>query len=327
MPNFALMPNFARASIKTTLNEIFRDALMTAFLFKTIFRVLALLPLRSLHGLGALVGRLTDAASKQYAARARENLRLANLTAGEADYQNVLSATIAESGKSIAELPWIWCRPYDEVVGKVQECVGLEYIEAAQAHGKGIIFLTPHLGCFEISALYAARRMPITVLYRPPRLNWLEGVMRGGRERGRAKLAKADVSGVRLLYKALKRGEAIGLLPDQVPSRGEGEWAEFFGRPAYTMTLVGRLAESSGATVLIAYSERLPRGQGYVIHVEPLALDFAVAVPRQINAALERVIRACPAQYLWSYNRYKVPRGVEPTTARAIHELPLPPHG
>jgi KDO2-lipid IV(A) lauroyltransferase len=283
---------------------------MASFLFKLLFRLLALLPLRTLHSLGALLGRLTYALSETYAARTRENLRQANVALDEAEYQRLLSETIAESGKSLTELAWIWSRPYEEVVGKVQECKGLEHIAAAQARGKGIIFLTPHLGCFEISALYAAQRVPITVLYRPPRLGWLEGVMRGGRERGQAKLAKADVSGVRLLFKALKRGEAIGLLPDQVPSRGEGEWADFFGRPAYTMTLVGRLAESSGATVLIAYSERLAQGQGYVIHVEPLALDFAQPVPRQINAALERVIRACPAQYLWSYNRYKVPRGV-----------------
>ena len=285
---------------------------MFAFLFKTLFRLLALLPLSVLHGLGAFLGWLTYAASAQYAARTRENLRLAEMTAGEVEYRNVLPATIAESGKSLAELAWIWGRPYDEVVGKVRECIGLEHIIAAQACGKGIIFLTPHLGCFEISALYAAQHVPITVLYRPPKLGWLEGVMRSGRERGQARLAKADVGGVRLLYKALKRGEAVGLLPDQVPSRGEGEWVDFFGRPAYTMTLAGRLAENSDATVLIAYSERLPRGEGYVIHVEPLPLDFSAPVPQQINAALERVIRACPAQYLWSYNRYKIPRGVQP---------------
>ncbi|BBI98519.1 acyltransferase [Ferrigenium kumadai] len=277
---------------------------MSAFLFKSFFRFFSLLPLGVLHRLGALLGRLTYAASARYAARTRENLRQAGISS------DILPAVIAETGRSIAELPWIWGRPYGEVLDKVKECVGIEHIETAQASGQGIIFLTPHLGCFEISALYAAQRMPITVLYRPPKLGFLEGVMRAGRERGQAKLAKADVSGVRLLYKALKRGEAIGLLPDQVPSRGEGEWAEFFGKPAYTMTLVGRLAQSSGATVLIAYSERLPQGQGYVIHVEPLTLDFARPVPQQINAALEQAIRACPAQYLWSYNRYKVPRGV-----------------
>ena len=134
--------------------------------------------------------------------------------------------------------------------------------------------------------------------------------MRSGRERGQVRLAKADVSGVRLLYKALRRGEAIGLLPDQVPSQGEGEWADFFGRPAYTMTLAGRLAQASGAAVLLASAER--QGQGYVIRIEPLPLDFSLSVPQQINAALERLIRACPAQYLWSYNRYKVPRGALP---------------
>jgi KDO2-lipid IV(A) lauroyltransferase len=277
---------------------------MSAFLFKSFFRLFSLLPLCVLQGLGALLGRLTYASSAQYAARMRENLRQAGIPL------DVLPAAIVETGKGIAELPWVWGRPYEEVLGKVHRCVGLEHIEAAQARGRGIIFLTPHLGCFEISALYAAQRMPITALYRPPKLGWLEGVMRAGRERGQAKLAKADVGGVRLLYKALKRGEAIGLLPDQVPSRGEGEWAEFFGKLAYTMTLVGRLAESSGATVLIAYSERLPHGKGYVIHVEPLVLDFSQPVPRQINAALERTIRACPGQYLWSYNRYKVPAGV-----------------
>lgn len=289
---------------------------MSAFLFNVLFRLLALLPLRALHGFGALFGRMAYAASAQYATRTRENLRQAGLTADEIQYRNVLSATIAESGKSITELAWVWGRPYDEVVGRVRECIGLEHIIAAQERGKGIIFLTPHLGCFEISALYAAQRVPITVLYRPPKLRWLEGMMRSGRERGQARLAKADVGGVRLLYKALKRGEAIGLLPDQVPSRGEGEWADFFSRPAYTMTLVGRLAESSGATVLIAHSERLPHGQGYVIHVAPLPLDFEAPVPQQINKALERVIRACPAQYLWSYNRYKIPRGVNAPEAR-----------
>jgi KDO2-lipid IV(A) lauroyltransferase len=295
---------------------------MANLLFKTLFRLLALLPLGMLHGLGALFGRLTYAASAQYAARTRENLRQAHLATDATQYQNILSATVAETGKSLTELAWIWMRPYDEVLDKVRECIGLEHIEAAQARGKGIIFLTPHLGCFEISALYAAQRVPITVLYRPPKLGFLEDVMRSGRERGRARLAKADVGGVRLLYKALKRGEAIGLLPDQVPSQGEGEWVNFFARPAYTMTLVGRLAESSNATVLIAYSERLPRGQGYVIHVEPLPLDFAAPVPQQINAALERVIRACPAQYLWSYNRYKIPRGVSAPTPHSPLSTP-----
>jgi Kdo2-lipid IVA lauroyltransferase/acyltransferase len=285
---------------------------MTSFLFKTIFRMLSTLPLRWLHGLGVLLGRITFASSSQYAARTRENLRQSHLAGDEARYATLLKQTVAEAGKSIVELPWIWGRPLEQVCSAVRDCRGWEHVAAASARGKGIIFLTPHWGCFEMTSLYIAQHLPLTNLYSSPKQDWVETVMRRGRERGLARLATADMSGVRLLFKALKRGEAIGLLPDQVPSQGEGEWVDFFARPAYTMTLSGRLAESSGAAVLLVYAERLPHGTGYKLNFEPLPLDYSKSVPLQINAALERVIAISPAQYLWSYNRYKIPSGVMP---------------
>lgn len=285
---------------------------MTPFLFKSIFRLLSILPLRWLQGLGALLGRITYATSKQYAARTRENLRQSNLAGNEADCARLLAQTIAEAGKGMVELPWVWLRPFEQVCATVRICNGWGHVAAAHARGKGIIFLTPHWGCFEITSLYIAQHLALTNLYSSPKQDWLEPLMRSGRERGKARLATADLSGVRLLFKALKRGEAIGLLPDQVPSQGEGEWADFFGRPAYTMTLSGRLARSSGAAVLLVYAERLPHGEGYKLTFEPLELDFSTSVPVQINTALEQVIAVSPSQYLWSYNRYKVPPGVEP---------------
>lgn len=277
-----------------------------------LFDLAAHLPLGVLHRLGAILGWATYLLSGKYARRLRENLGYKMRSCPEKDFRKVLIASVAETGKGVAELPWLWRRPLVEVAASVKACHGWEHVEAARARGKGIVFLTPHLGCFEVSATYAAESIPITVLYRPPKLAWLEPVMRNGRERGQMRLARTDVGGVRSLYKALKRGEAIGLLPDQVPGKGEGEWADFFGRPAYTMTLVGRLAESSGATVLMAYAERLPKGAGYVIHITPLEFVPGLPVTRQINAALEKVVRACPTQYLWSYNRYKVPACIEP---------------
>lgn len=270
------------------------------------------MPLRWLHGLGALLGRMTFRMSKEYALRTQENLRQAHIAADEKHYATLLKQTIAEAGKSIVELPWVWGRPLEHVCAAVQSCQGWEHVEAAHARGKGIIFLTPHWGCFEMTSLYIGQHLALTNLYSSPKQDGLEEVMRNGRERGLSRLATADMSGVRLLFKALKRGEAIGLLPDQVPSQGEGEWVDFFARPAYTMTLSGRLAQSSGATVLLVYAERLPNGAGYNMRFEPLPLDFAKSVPLQINAALERVIAISPAQYLWSYNRYKVPPGVMP---------------
>jgi KDO2-lipid IV(A) lauroyltransferase len=288
---------------------------MTAFFFKMTFYMMARLPLRWLHGLGALLGRVIFALSRQYADRTEENLRQSHLATDDKHYAVLLDQTIKEAGKGILELPWVWGRPLEHVCATVQSCIGWEHVEAAHARGKGIILLTPHWGCFEVVGLYIGQRLPLTCLYRSPRQAWLEGIMRAGRERGLAHLATADISGVRALFKALKRGEAIGLLPDQVPSQGEGEWTGFFSRPAYTMTLSGRLAQTSGATVLLSFAERLPRGQGYILRIEPLALDFSKPVPLQINIALERVIAISPAQYLWSYNRYKIPRGVLPPDA------------
>lgn len=282
---------------------------MKSTLVAWLFNLAAWLPLPILHRLGSVLGRLSYLLSNSYAARLRENLRYQWQGKSEAEFQRAVRDNTREMGKGISELPWIWRRPLDQVLRSVQATHGLEHLTAARERGQGVIVLTPHLGCFEIVGLYVAAHQAMTCMYRVPKLTWLDGVIRSGRERGMMKLARADVGGVRTLLKALKRGEAIGLLPDQVPGKGEGEWTHFFGRLAYTMTLVGRLAQASGASVLLSYGERLPQGKGYVIHFLPLAFSAHSSVNKQLNAALEQVIRACPLQYLWSYNRYKIPSG------------------
>jgi KDO2-lipid IV(A) lauroyltransferase len=281
--------------------------------------MIARLPLNVLHRMGAALGWMTYWLSKKYSTRLRENLGHAWKGKPEAEYRRILHANIGEMGKSFLELSWVWRRPLDKVLQSVRSVHGIEHIEAARQRGQGIIFLTPHLGCFEIIGLYIASQMAMTCMYRVPRMQWLDPVVRGGRERGQMHLARADLGGVRVLLKTLKRGEAIGVLPDQVPGNGEGEWASFFGRQAYTMTLAGRLFESSHASVLLSYCERLPRGSGYVLHFIPLELVPEKSIAQQINEAQEKVILACPEQYLWSYNRYKVPAGVLPPDTVGVH--------
>ncbi|HEY6094508.1 MAG TPA: lysophospholipid acyltransferase family protein [Gallionellaceae bacterium] len=275
-----------------------------------LFDLLARLPLSFLHRLGTLLGWVIYLMSGPYAGRLRDNLGHAHDGMAAAEFRPLLRASVAEAGKSVAELPWLWRRPVVEVLQAVRLCHGFAQVEAACNSGKGVIFLTPHMGCFEIISLYVAAQYHLTIMYRPAKLTWLDRVMREGRQRGKVTLARTDIGGVRAMYKTLKRGESIGLLPDQVPGNGEGEWAEFFGRQAYTMTLVGRLAESSGATVMMSYAIRLPKGAGYDLYFEPLELAPDVSVALQINRALEKVVRTCPSQYLWSYNRYKVPAGI-----------------
>ena len=272
-------------------------------------RLLAVLPLSVLHFMGALCGWIVYLAAPRYRRCLSANLRAAGYTQAK-----LLHQAIAEAGKGLLELPAVWLRPHAEVAGWVTEVSGWELIEAALARRRGIVFLTPHLGCFEITAQYYAWRAsadtPITALYRTPKSKAVEPLMLAGRDRPNLRLARADLRGVRTLLRALARGEAIGILPDQAPGVGEGVWADFFGRPAYTMTLAGRLAETSGAQVILAFAERLPTGRGYRLHLEPMPASLADEAPaRALNRALEGLIRQCPAQYTWGYNRYKVPAG------------------
>ena len=278
-----------------------------------LLRLAARLPLPLLHALGAALGWMVYLCSPRYRRDFRRNLALAGLS----DFR-LRRAAVAEAGKSVMEVPAVWLRPFARVADLVVEVKGWEHVDKGAKRGKGLIVVTPHIGCWEIVGQYIASRMPITVMYSPPKMKLFEPLMRIGRSRdGAMKSVPADLRGVRATLKALRRGEAIGVLPDQVPGIGEGEWVEFFGKPAYTMTLVGRISEQTGAPVLLCCAERLPRGGGYRFIAEPLLAPRPPESPvRALNRSLERLIRRHPEQYLWGYNRYKVPAGVLPPGAR-----------
>ena len=261
----------------------------------------AMLPLPIIHGLGVLLGWLSYFSISKHKRVMRRNIELCGFAL---DKNLLLRQNIAETGKALLETFPIWLRSQSSVIDLVKDCDGWQYVDAALAAGKGIIFLTPHLGCFEITSLYYGACHPMAVLFREPRQRWLLPLINSGRQRGKITLAPANGSGVKLLLQALKRGEAIGMLPDQAPFEGEGEWAPFFGRPAYTMTLASKLAQKTGAQVFMAFGERLSCGRGYHIHIKPIA-SGGIATPALLNAEIERMIQQCPTQYLWSYDRYK----------------------
>jgi len=282
---------------------------------RLLFRFLAWWPLPLLHGLGWGLGWLTWLLDRPYRQRWRRHTARAGVHGRER------WASVGEAGKQLTELPRLW---FGRPVRVGWE--GAAHIEAALAHGQGMLFLTPHLGCFEVTAQAYAQRFavavdgqaarPMTVLFRPPRKTWVADVLRAARERPGLATAPATLAGVRQLLQALRAGQAVGLLPDQVPPDGQGVWAPFFGEPAYTMTLSVRFARTPATRVLLAWGERLPWGRGFVVHVQPweevmpgvaLAEDTLLAAT-QINQAMERLVRQCPAQYLWGYARFKVPR-------------------
>ena len=279
--------------------------------------------LRFLHALGGLMGWVAYALSPSYRRRLRANASLAGVDAAQR------RAAVADAGKLVMELPRLWLRPREVAISDPVRWEGAELLEELLARGKGLVLLTPHMGSFEVSAqAYAERfgqQQPITVLYRPARQTWLRELEESARARPALATAPATLAGVRLMLRALKKGETLGLLPDQVPPEGMGVWAPFFGQPAYTMTLAARLVLQTGAAVAVLWTERLPRGAGYVVRAQPLpgplperrrvngsdgSIDDAAAA-LAINRSMEAVILQKPSQYLWGYHRYKSPRRAE----------------
>jgi len=292
----------------------------------SLFQFLSCLPLWLLHRIGWMLGWAAFLVSPGYRRNVRDNAALADLSG--ADWR----AAVGEAGKLVMELPRLWLGAPVPV-----RWDGAEHIDAALKSGRGLLFLTPHLGCFEITAQAYAKRYgvahnkPMTVLFRPPRKGWLAALVVQSRARGGLNTAPTTLAGVKQLIKALKAAECVGLLPDQVPHLHQGIWTPFFGRPAYTMTLSVRLARQTGATVLLAWGERLADGAGYTIHVRPMpqTLDSDVQVAtKQINQAMEVLICERPSQYLWGYNRYKAPKddtsGAPPPGASNNNQEGLP---
>ena len=278
-----------------------------------LFRLLGRLPLSLLQRLGALLGWLVWRLSGGYRQRFEEQAAGAGFS--PAQYRPARAAI----GTMVAELPWLWLRPADQGVLHLVQWDGRAHFESALDAGKGVILALPHLGCWEmigqsLAERYGPTRGPLVALYRPARKAWLAPLVASSRDRPGLKAVPTSVAGVRSLIRVLRGGGYTAILPDQVPPLGQGVWAPFFGRPAYTMTLLSRLAQQSGARVLLCWCERLSAGKGYVMHFEPLdapELGDANATPEAaaaaVNAGMERLIERAPGQYLWSYARYKQP--------------------
>ena len=273
-----------------------------------LFRLLSLLPLRFLHAVGAFLGAMVYWTSSRERERVSDNLRLAypgGVPSGLA-WKSALSA-----GRSMVELPWLWGRPIEETVLRVDSVSGWERIEEAQSRGEALLFFTPHIGCFEMVGQYIGTKLPITCLYRAPKNPALLPIYDEGRNRGQMRGAAADAAGVRALVRALRQKQAVGILPDQVPQHGEGEWVPFFGRPAYTMTLAARFSQMKGVSVFFVYATR-ESGAKYAFFSQPArfseaSADDEILRATEINQQIEAIIHQRPDQYFWSYNRYKSP--------------------
>lgn len=277
---------------------------MSKLFLLLISALLNRMSLQWIQRIGGVLGRLFYLVAKKQRQRLQENLNQTGFYSSEQLLQEAVRQNQREMGKYILESLAIWSRSQAQVLQWIRRVHGIDCIDEAIQHGKGVIFLTPHLGCFEIASIYFGSMGPITVLNRDARKSWIRDFIRDGRRKGAVSLASTDLKGVRLMLKALYANQSVGILPDQVASKGQGEWADFFGKPVYTMTLVGQLIKRVDSRVIVVVAERLSHGEGFDLHFRPVNSE-AVSTPSALNQTITSSIKQYPLQYMWSYDRYK----------------------
>ena len=288
---------------------------MRAFFLKWLFQLFARLPLPVAHALGAGLGSLFFIIPNKRRRTAEINLALCFPEKPADARRRLMRRNLIELGKSVVEIGVLWTRPKETLLHWVRHISGEDELKQAMARGKGLILALPHLGTWEMIGMWGSIRYPMTSLYRTPPMSQMGALMRAARERFGARLVSADSAGIRALYRALEHGSMVAILPDQVPSTRSGSvFAPFFGIPASTMVLLSRLAAKTGAPVMFAYAERLPRGRGYHLHFLPAPPEIgrtdSVVSATAVNAMVERCVRAAPEQYQWIYKRFRVrPQG------------------
>jgi len=283
---------------------------LAARLFYALLWLGGRLPLRLAHRLGSLVGFAARAIGLREARVSRRNLELCFPSMAAGERENLLRASLRQTGCTLAETARCWTRPASDNLVLVREVEGGALFDAALRSARGVIVAAPHLGNWELLNQWLAQHTPLAIVYRPPRLAWMEGLLRQARSHGNITQVRAEAAGVRQLLRMLKDGGCVGILPDQQPKRGEGEFAPFFGIEALTMTLLSRLAHKTDAIVLFAWAERLPHSAGFRVRVREAPDGIAVSDARQgvaaLNAGVEACVHEAPSQYQWSYKRFTI---------------------
>lgn len=287
-----------------TLRRRFR-----ARILRLLLSMLAALPLSMLYRLAYVCAYLLYYLPTKTQQIATVNIQkcFPHLSADE--QKKLLWRTLLHNTCTMLEMPYIWCRPATNSFVHIDTIENEETFRQAFEKKQQAILITPHLGCWELSGLYASSQYPMAIMYRPSRLQ-IDDIIISGREKCGASTVTADTKGVRQLMKALQQGKVLGILPDQDPGEGEGVFVDFFGHSTYTMTLVMRLAQKFELPVFLLTAERHLSSQTFTLryiqlvkeHYQHTTIHDAVTY---MNTVIEQEIHRIPEQYLWTYRRFK----------------------
>ncbi len=279
--------------------------------FRGIIRFFSWFSLKNQHRIGSVLGMILFWIPNNSRKVVRANLKTAYPHLSVRELKKMSLEALKDNVKIFTELGAVWGWPIERLLPLVRKVHGEELIAQAFEKNRGLIMLTPHFGCWEITSLYVGQNYDLTFLYQPPDVKSIEKFISEVRERAGGRAVPTDIGGVKTMFKALKNNKMVGLLPDQDPGNNGGSHAPFFSYPARTMTLVSKLAARAKCDVLFMTGERLPNGEGFDLHVFPTDAEIASKDELIATSALNRGVEACvaiqPTQYLWTYKRYRHP--------------------
>lgn len=279
------------------------------YLIAGLLRTVSFLPLGAAQFIGKWSGLLAWKLGGKPRKITDTNLKICLPELTNEERRELSQNSLAHTGMTALEIPLMWEWPVEKCLGLIKETEGLELVDQALATGKGLILLAPHLGNWELAGLFFSSRYKMAALYSPPHIKEFEDYMIRVRGRLGSELVRGDRKGLMRLMGILKEGGVAGILPDQSPRGKTNAYAPFFGMEVMTMTLVGKLVQKTGASVLVTYAERLPNGKGFKILVTEAApgmgADDTVAGATALNQSVEKVVHMAPEQYQWEYKRMR----------------------
>jgi KDO2-lipid IV(A) lauroyltransferase len=270
-----------------------------------VMALLARLPWPLQRGLGRALGGVLRPLLGERRRIAARNLALCFPALDDVARASLLRQHFAALGIGLFEFARAWWGSVAPLRRGLQ-VDGLEHVEAARAGGRGVIVISGHFTTLEICGRLLCDHVPLAGMYRPH----AGGAMEWAVKRGRLRYAMAMFGReeLRPAIRHLKDGGLLWFAPDQDTRRGDSVFVPFFGRPASSLTSTHQLARWSGAAVLAFAHVRRPDG-GYTLRLSPAFADFpsedAVADTSRVMAAIEGMVRAAPAQYLWIHRRFK----------------------
>lgn len=282
---------------------------LIGYLMIGMIKLLSLIPLRHAQKIGRLIGTLLWCRRTRSREVARVNIGLTYPRLSVAERDDLVRETLQQNGMIAAEMGPMWGYDPDKTYGLIRNVYGEDLLDAALADKRGVILLAPHLGNWEIINNYFARKCPITIMYRPAKSQTFNKWMVDRRENVGCQLVPTTRAGVKGLFDALYNGELIGFLPDQEPRQKSGVFAPFMGVETLTPKLPHELIKKTNAIGIYGFARRLPGAEGFDIYFlsaeEDLYDDDLRVSATSMNRGIERCIEQCPAQYQWTYKRFK----------------------